>query len=106
MLQGKSDRHEIKYPTGRKEVWVVPGSSEWRRLRRVGGGGGRVREEGGEEKEEGEADEDSYGEPEEEVSSHGGWRGSGESNCLEGLPAYLEMLLCAGQPLGCGGRGY
>ena len=56
------------FPAGHREVWVVPGSEEWQKLRRRGGGGGG----GGEEEKIKEVTTfvDSYSEPEEEVSPH------------------------------------
>ena len=64
--EGEMDRHVIVYPSGVKEVWVVPGSEEWRERR----GRGR-RGDTGEGEEEGKKNEvveqESYSEPEEEV---------------------------------------
>ena len=60
------------YPSGHKEVWLVPGSDEWREMRmrgRTGGGGGEVSVNNMEERvEEGKGMlGESYLVPEEEV---------------------------------------
>ena len=63
------DRHEIAFHSGSKEVWVVPGSKEWYTLRRGRGGGQPEKKEDGERGENEECvNEDSYSEPEGEVS--------------------------------------
>ena len=68
--EGGKDRHVIVFPSGDKEVWVVPGSEEWRE-RRGRGRGGAVEEEKGEEGEEKNevVSQESYSDPEEEVSA-------------------------------------
>ena len=66
---GGGDRYEIVFHSGRKEVWVVPGSEEWCALRRGGGGGGGETTGSEGERKNDAVCEDSYNEPEEEVSS-------------------------------------
>ena len=71
MKKGDENRHVIVFPSGHKEVWVVPGSEEWRERRGRGRGGG-VGDERGEEKDKKNetTSEASYSEPEEEVDKY------------------------------------
>ena len=69
-----SDRHEILFESGQKEVWLIPGSQEWydMKLKKKGKRGGRVGDvsevdKGKEEvAKKGLVSEDGYSEPEEE----------------------------------------
>ena len=54
--QQQRQAHEQLFSSGRKEVWVVPGSEEWQRLRGGGGSweaGDSIPTEGEEKEEEG-----------------------------------------------------